>query len=528
VKTLLRSTIVCRPEDSRDKFRENYQALLNSGLGFEIVEDNVIWQYVQDFVGQHHHMPDVSTVQSHFSHLREDEVTDRLSNLAVLPSRTGGDFLRILEEKVDERKTRQVIEILKDASRIVQGSVTIKEGKEERILKGPIDAVKYIMDQGHDIVTPSTGVRLYGDATADGDDVKAEYERVEADPLAGIGQFTGITQIDSVIKGAKRQELWLHAAFTGGLKSTFALNWSYNQAVYYGHSSVFFSLEMPYRQCRRLLYGFHSAHEKFTDIRRRLGIGRSLAYKRIRDGDLDHYTEDEIARMSPEDKEKLLPDAEGVKCINPARPEKRFLFEYVIPDFNDPKNDYGSIHIEVRDPDKPEYRVADIRNRAEVLYAKDPGIRSMYIDHALLVDPKRWVPSTTERLNEVLKDLKAMSMAFNRGMGIAVIALFQISRKGFESAEKNDGRYNLTHLSYANEAERSSDVVTATFIDDDLRARSAVRFQCLKTRDDEPFESFLAGVLWPCRRLFTTHDVTEEEAKAAGDDIDRDMLADDD
>jgi hypothetical protein len=522
MKSLLRSTFAAQIADDKELLLRNYQALKDSGLGFEVVEDTVIWQYVQDFVTAHQHVPDFTTVRSHFEYIKEPELVDRCETLSGLPTKTRGDFLRSLEGHVQERKTRQVVEILKEASRIVQTGIVIEEGKETRNLRGPLDAVKYIMDRGHDIVAPSTGVRLYGDVTADGDKVQAEYDRVEADPLAGIGQFTGIAQIDNTIRGAKRGELWTHAAFTGGLKSTFMLNWVYNQSVYYRHSSIYFSLEMPYHQCRRILYAIHSAHEKFDEARKHFGLGESLDYSKIRDGNLDMYTDEQLELMDAKLRAELLNGR-----IDPRRPMYRFFKEFVVPDFNNPKNEYGSIHIEVTDPDKSDFTVPDLRSRSELLYAKDPDIAFLGIDHAGLMAPRKWSSSTTERLNEVLRDLKRLSMNFQRGAGIAVVDLFQISREGFKAAEKSDGQYNLTHLSYANEAERSSDIVTTTFVNDDLRSRSLARFQCLKTRDDEPFAPFYASILWPCRLMRTCHDVTIEEAKAAGEKLDtKDLLSD--
>jgi len=298
--------------------------------------------------------------------------------------------------------------------------------------------------------------------------------------------------MDEAVKGAKRGELWTHAAFTGGLKSTLALNWHYNQAIYYRHSSILISLEMPYRQVRRILYAMHSEHPKFFEIRKALKIGRSLDYEKIRDGEL-----------------------------TPA--EKQFLVNYVVPDFNDPANQYGHIHIEVADPDKSDFTVNDLNTRLALLHQKDPAIQMVTVDHAGLMQSRGSYRSTTERLNEVLRDLKRLAMSFNRGMGIAVIALFQISREGYKSAEKSGGRYNLTHLSYANEAERSSDIVTAGWVDDELRESNMVKFQCLKSRDNAPFADFYSGVLWPCRRIFTTSDVTPQQARKIGDDIDLDV-----
>jgi len=519
MKSLLRSCFVARPEDDAEFLLRNFQSLRDADLGFESLEDNVIWTYIKDFVHQHHHVPDLATLKGHFTHIGEDEVADRMEVLSALPSKISGNFLTHLESKIQEHRTRQTSEILKEAATILQMGITIQDGKKgSKILKGPVHAIQYILDRGHDIVMPSSGVRLSGNVMEDTSNFKAEYQRVEEDPLAGIGQFTGVSQLDQSLRGAKRGELWTHAAFTGGLKSTLAIQWAYNQAIWYQHSSILFSLEMPYPQVRRLLVALHSKHDKFRSIRKSLGIGKSLDYQKIRDGELDRYSEDEIRRMPPAQRNALIDGN-----LNPSRAEKIFLNDYVLKDLEDPSNHYGNIHIEVADPDKTDFTVLDLRAKAELLYSKDPTIRTIFADHMGLMSPRRYHSSTTERLNEVVRDLKRLSMNFNRGLGIAVVGFFQISREGFKSAEKNDGRYNLTHLSYANEAERSSDIVTTTFVNDELRERSLVRFQCLKSRDNKPFDSFYAGVYWPCRAIYTTHDVTAEDARQAGDEID--MLA---
>ena len=492
MKVLLRSTFCDHPSDDPTLFLRNAQSLRDSGLGFDIPEDDVIWTYIQDFIGQHHHVPDSSTIRGHFDRTAQVPVLDRLDVICVEKPRTQGNFIRLLESKVEDRKVRVVSEMLSEAARIVSTGITIKEGREDKILRGPTHAVRYFMDRSHEVITPVSGEKLSGDVTSDGDSFLAEYERVESDPLAGIGQFTGIRQMDEALKGAKRGELWTHAAFTGGLKSTLALNWHYNQAVYYRHSSAVFSLEMPYRQVRRILYAMHSAHDKFADVRRGLNIGPCLDYEKIRDGEL-----------SPEG--------------------KQFLVQHVVPDFNDPSNCYGHIHIEVADPDKTDFTLNDLNTRLALLYQKDPALQMVTVDHAGLMQARNSYRSTTEKLNEVLRDLKRLSMSFNRGMGIGVVALFQISREGFKAAEKNGGRYNLTHLSYANEAERSSDVVTAGWVDDELRESNMVKFQCLKSRDHKPFADFYSGVLWPCRRIFTMDDVTPQQARKLGDEIDLDV-----
>ncbi len=488
MKTLLRSTFLSLPTDDADLSFRNYLLLSESGLGFDLIEDGTLWEFVRDFSRTHNHSPNIRSIRSHFESLRKPEPLDRLEVLSTLKPLYKGDFVKHLEDRAEERRTRQVIDLLREAGNIVQTGIEIQEGKNKRLIRGPIDAIRHLITKSHDIVMPTTGGRLSGEITMDGKDFMDECERIKNDPLAGVGQFTGIEQMDHALRGAKKYELWTHAAFTGGLKSTLALNWAYNQAVYMRYDSCFFSLEMPYIQCRRILYAMHSMHGKFKDVRIRMGIQKNpgpnvgIDYGKIRDGELNAA-------------------------------EYEFLEQHVVPDFN--SGSYGRINLEVSDPDKSDFTAADVRSKAELIYSKNP-FSILFLDHAGLLHPRKWVPSTTDRLNEVLRDLKRLAMNFNRGQGMAVVNLFQISREGFKAAEKSaeksngtysQGPYNLTHLSYANEAERSSDIVTASFVDNELRAQNRVLFQCLKARDHAPFQNFFARVEWPCRRILTSHEV---------------------
>lgn len=506
MKILLRSCFTARPEDEDHLALENHFAMMDASLGFEQVEDTALWTYITDFVRQHHHVPAYTTLREHFTRQSEMEVVDRLEALTVLAPRFRGDFLQRLNERAEDRRIRVMKEILTEAGRIVKDGITVKEGKEEKILKGPYHAIQYVMQRSHDIVTPTTGQRLYGNVPKDGQDFLNRYQRVKEDPKAGIGFFTGLTQMDEALKGAKRAELWTHAAFTGGLKSTLALNWAYNQAIFYGNGVMFVSLEMPYEQCRNILYAMHSGHHKFAKV------FPPLPYEGIRDGTL---TPDQEAFL----RNFVVPDFGGEYVVSdPDRPE-----------YNGRHPGYGDLHIEVSDPDKSDYTVADMKSRAELLYQQTP-FQTIFVDHAGLMAPRKWVSSTTERLNQVLRDLKRMSMNFRRGMGIAVVSLFQISREGFKAAEKlrkasgSNHVYNLTHLSYANEAERSSDIVTASFVDEELEKASEVLYQCLKARDHKKFEPFKAKVVWGQRRILTLENQDIENVREIGEALDANIL----
>ena len=489
MKSLLRSCFIAAPGDDDELLLRNYLALQDSKLGFQRVEDTVLWEFIREFVTAHNHVPNITTLSEHFRRKHEDEVVARIQMLVALPAKSRGDFLKRLEEKADDRRLHQWTEILKETGTITSTGMKIVLGKgKEKILHGPIDAARYILEKSHDIVAPTLGTRLSGEVTNDGQTFRDRYERVASDPLAGIGQFTGIAQMDEALAGAKRAELWIHAAFTGGLKSTFALNWAYNQSVYYKHDSVYFSLEMPYVQVMNILYVMHTVHEKFRAVRHRLGIQKDpeadvgLNYQWIRDG--------------------VLPPA-----------HEEFLFDHVVPDFNNPANHYGKIHIEVADPEKDDFTMVDLRSKAEIIYSKAP-FSCIFVDHAGLMSSRKWVSSTTERQNEVIRDLKKLAMSFHRGLGIAVVTLFQMNREGYKRILKvkalNEAKdkdapalFNETDLSYANEAEKSADIITATWIDDDLKDQNRCQFQNLKSRDQDKFKPFQARVEWPCRRIFT-------------------------
>jgi hypothetical protein len=59
--------------------------------------------------------------------------------------------------------------------------------------------------------------------------------------------------------------------------------------------------------------------------------------------------------------------------------------------------------------------------------------------------------------------------------------------------------------------ERSSDIVTASWIDEELVKQGQMLIQCLKSRDQRPFDPFTASVFWPSRRIRTLEDPFVED-----------------
>jgi replicative DNA helicase len=490
MKILLRSLFKALPDEDEKLLLKNFRMFEHTGLGFDQPEDNRIYEFLRDFVNRDNHVPSFESLKDEFTNRHPDmEVVDRLQILLQATPILRGDFIQRLETKNKDRKNRVMQEIFQTAATITQTGLEVGKGRDKKTLEGPEDAVRYILGESHKIVTPTLGAKLSGEITHDGDDFFKRY--LETKNSTRITHNTGIGQIDEALHGARAKELWTHAAFTGHLKSMFMLNWAYNQAVYYGRDILIYSLEMPYEQVRNILYALHSFHEKFVNIRMHLGLqldakrSEGLEYREIRDGELSDAAEE-------------------------------FLRDTVKTDFGNDKNGYGRILIEVPDPEKLDFTVTDLRTRSELLFSEVP-FSLLFVDHAGLMSSRGRYSSTTDKLNEVIRDMKKLAMGFNKGMGMATVLLFQINREGMKKIEKRQEKkkdkdvdsplstyaYSLTDLAYANECERSSDIVTASFADHAMKQRAEVLFQNLKSRDDAPFNPTLAKIYWPSRRIMT-------------------------
>ena len=95
----------------------------------------------------------------------------------------------------------------------------------------------------------------------------------------------------------------------------------------------------------------------------------------------------------------------------------------------------------------------------------------------------------------------------------------------FDIEVEGDHEYQ-SGMFLSHNCERSSDIVTASWIDSDLVKSNRVQFQCLKSRDQKPFEIFLGRVEWPCRRVLTCFDVVMDDRQkdAVGANLDADLL----
>lgn len=247
--------------------------------------------------------------------------------------------------------------------------------------------------------------------------------------------------------------------------TTLSLNYAYNNVMVYGKNIFYAILEMPYSQLRRQLYVIHSSHGKFISEWHKDDGYVGLDYRKVRDGEL-----------SPKDKKRLQ---EVAKDFKESAKGKLYVWR--------PKKD-------------EEGTIAGIRRKAE-MFDNKYGCDGLVIDHLGLVTPKRHSQDNVATQNAVVRDARLMALNFARGKGVPLLGLWQMNRQGKMRAEKNDGHYDIAAISYANEIEKSADVITYTYLSEQLRRDGKFYLGNLKNRDNPMFERMIGKILWTSKRI---------------------------
>ena len=463
MKRLLRSVIDVRGSITQENLVHNFTKLMNTKVDWGRDEDTRIYGFVYQYFSAQLEMPSIQTVKDYFEGTDDLEVTERLKDIEVAEFYIRTNYSYLLTQILEEQNKIKAVALLRESQDIITKGIEI-EGERK---SGIRDGLTHFMARANDLIAPSFNTRFRGDVRNDAEEVGKEYLEAKNNKDKVYGRFTGIEDIDRACTGAKKGELWVHGAFPSELKTTFAINWCYNLVTRYNTNVLYISFEMPYVQVRRNIYTVHAASDKWTTLGIQPPGYVGLDYRKIRDGEL-----------SPE--------------------EEKFFLERVIPDFSTNKT-YQSF--EVYNPEK-EKTMLDIRMEAELLH-KRLELGFVVIDHGQWVEPRRGKRSKdyTIEVNSVVRDAKQFALQFNNNEGIPVLLLWQINREGKEAANKNEGEYKLNAFTYANEVEKSADVITTTYLNDEHRNNNTTRFSNPKNRDNPKFEPFDAHANLRNRRI---------------------------
>lgn len=460
-KRLLRSVLDIDGVPSSENLRVNFRRLSESNFEWKDASDAAVYKFVLGYFQHHLDCPSMRVALDYFEEKNDIEVVERLKDIAAAEVYERSPFLHTLETLLESQNIVKASGVLKDAGDIITKGMTFGQGRKAVRKQGIRDAISFLADSLHPLVLEDNIAKTKGDLRADTQAGWEEYQYAKLNKDKSYGCFTGIDKIDRICHGHKKGNLWLHAAFTGELKSTFALNWGYNLVTRYRTNVLYVSVEMPYSQIRRQLYTLHTANKRW-EIQ---GV-KPLEYRKVRDGELS--------------------------------PDQEVFYKTALDDF---ENNPEYCAFETWCPER-DVTIADIRTYTEI-YHKRREVGLLIIDHGGLIEPDRKNVSSefNIRLNSVLRDAKKLALQFNHGEGLPVLMLFQLNRQGKNEADKNEGRYKMNAISHANEAERSSDVITTTYLNDQHRTDGTTLFCNLKNRDDDLFKPFIARVNFGCRYI---------------------------
>jgi replicative DNA helicase len=458
IRSLIDITSGGKATVSKEELLRNFNTSSQWKFNPPDARDMTLLAFVLEHFYQYAEAPAWEYVKQYFERGGQPDIVDLLDHMLEHPALIGSNYEAVCREVFRVQNERIGVLTLKEAATIMAQGLDVFEGKKKVHKKGMADAMSYLYDRMSTLTTSESGVKLSGDSVVDAPDVVKDYYMAKADPTRGIGRLSGLEEIDLVCKGGKPGELWTHAAFTGELKTTLALNMSYRNAVKLRYNVLYLSLEVPKRQLDRQVFVMHSGHPKFREA----GY-ETIDYRKLRDGQLSAQEEAVMHQV-----EQDLVDGAA-------------------------RGEYGMHWVE-----RPaaEMSVTDIQRLAEFKHRTSP-LGMIIIDRADLVLSRFNVSNMTTAQNWVFKDLKQLAMNFNHGEGIFVLLLAQMNREGHEYANEHNGQYRLKDIAYANEAEKSSDVVTYTYLHEYMRGSDATTHfvcGCLKNRDNPIFDQFTGYV----------------------------------
>ncbi len=295
------------------------------------------------------------------------------------------------------------------------------------------------------------------------------------------GPMLFIEQLDWKVEGMPKSMVVI-GGFSGSLKTTYALNLAYNNAVVLRYSSCFISLEMEPEQLMLRLAVRHAQHPKFRKYAQSITVKSVLR---------NTWSQD----------------------------ERDFMEQIVVPDLQRSPQ-YGRICV-VGSSDiqynGPNIVAMLLEFERQAVASGEPESRHtidlLIIDYIQLLAKKAGFVIGTVRdpyrfTGEVMTTLQEISRNYAGGRGLTVVALSQLNRASYTAAkdrirnaripaERYDNLYDATSFAESSAIMSDADVAVALYCDDELKKQKDVRIQLLKNRNGESDEKGFNALAMP-------------------------------
>ena len=455
-----------RPSLPMEDLTRNYRAFVASKIKPEDPSYIKLYTWIEAHFRDHQDVPSILLLNSKAEKDGNEGIIAILRDLVSETAFIGSNYREILKEKFEEQCRDNLQKTIQTTwSAATTGT---KVGKKE--IKGVNAAVEYFINQSRNFRMRDVNVKTEGNirSTEDSGEVLKEYAQRRSSPNEGF--FTFLDRIDITCNGLKPGELMLIAGYVKQGKTIMTTNVAYN-GIAQGWNGLFVSLEMNYQEMRNMFYVLHGCNPAWYDHPKYKNLVGKIGYDKVNYG--------------------LLSGLEYE------------FFQTIVNDFPVHK-DFGELFLhqptEAMTPSRLEMLAYDANTR---LREKGKQLDFLVVDYVGLmsVDKSDRYGDYNIDLNSIIKRLKELALTFDDGRKLRVISPFQINRTGFKEAEKNDGRYGLTALSSANEAERSSDLIISTYWNDAMKKAGIVKIGCLAHRKGADFDPFEAHINFETRQI---------------------------
>jgi hypothetical protein len=482
MKKVFRSIINIPKDNSptipQEELVRNYRAFVASTIKPEDPSYIKLYTWIEAHFRDHQELPSIILLNSRAEKEGDEGVIAAILDIPLEKPYIRSDYREILKEKFEDQCRENL-------SRTIQttwaaASTGTKVGKKE--IKGVNAAVEYFINQSRNFRMRDTSIKTEGNirSSEDSNEVMQDYQKKKDSPNEGF--FTFLDRIDITCNGLKPGELMLIAGYVKQGKTILTTNIAYN-GIAQGWNGLFVSLEMNYQEMRDMFYVLHGCNSEWYNNSKYKNLVGKISYDKVTYG--------------------LLSGLEYE------------FFSTISKDFPLHK-DFGELYLyqptEALTPSKLEMLAYDYNTRL-----KENGRK---LDFLVVDYVGRMTPDKSDRygdynidLNSIIKRLKELALVFDNGRKLRVISPFQINRTGFKEAEKNDGRYSLTALSNANEAERSSDLIISTYWNENMKKAGIIKIGCLAHRKGADFDPFEAHINFETRQI---RDFIQQKTGEAG------------
>lgn len=352
---------------------------------------------------------------------------------------TNEKYAYTLDRFLEYRKKNKFEEALLNSLNFLKGSGDLDTGVSA-LQKAKEAIIPVVFDsEMASLETP------HGNILQDKDEILDEIEKARSGKLEeGLVPF-GYVKMDKPTGGLHRGDLAVVAGISGTGKSFFGANLAYNAAFKSKKNVCIVTLETTRKQIRRRILSRHSTELKF---------GSPISIEKLKAGDL-----------SEEEYETL---------------------KMVLEDMSE--GDYGTV--DVVQPSNNS-TIEDIRIYLEKLNMVTP-LDLVIIDYLTLLKPVKRTNNERADMASLFKECKQLALTFNKGKGIPIVTVHQISFQATKSVKFEPGKFfKFDALADTSEAVKSSDFVMALYRDEVLEEAFELAAGILKTRDGTPADENL-------------------------------------